>query len=101
MSDTTYPSLQLSNSRRQILRMALPISLAILIPQLNFVINNIFLGHYLNDSLAFAVAGITGVYYLIFAAIGYGLNNGLQTLIARRAGENRPEEIGNFVMHYW
>ena len=94
MSDTTYPSLQLSNSRRQILRMALPISLAILIPQLNFVINNIFLGHYLNDSLAFAVAGITGVYYLIFAAIGYGLNNGLQTLIARRAGENRPEEIG-------
>jgi Na+-driven multidrug efflux pump len=26
--------------------------------------------------------------------IGYALNNGLQTLIARRAGENRPEEIG-------
>jgi putative MATE family efflux protein len=26
--------------------------------------------------------------------IGFGLNNGLQTLIARRAGENRPEEIG-------
>jgi len=26
--------------------------------------------------------------------IGYGLNNGLQTLIARRAGENRPDEIG-------
>ncbi len=74
--------------------MALPISLAIFIPQFNFVINNIFLGHYLKDSLALAVAGITGVYYLIFAAIGYGLNNGLQTLIARRAGENRPEEIG-------
>jgi putative MATE family efflux protein len=44
--------------------------------------------------MALAVAGITGVYYLIFAAIGYGLNNGLQTLIARRAGENRPEDIG-------
>jgi putative MATE family efflux protein len=68
--------------------------MAIFIPQLNFVINNIFLGHYLKDSMALAVAGITGVYYLIFAAIGYGLNNGLQTLIARRAGENRPEEIG-------
>jgi len=26
--------------------------------------------------------------------IGYGLNSGLQTLISRRAGENRPEEIG-------
>jgi MATE family multidrug resistance protein len=90
----SYPSLQFENSRRQIIRMALPISMAIFIPQLNFVINNIFLGHYLKDSMALAVAGITGVYYLIFAAIGYGLNNGLQTLIARRAGENRPEDIG-------
>ncbi|HRZ78190.1 MAG TPA: MATE family efflux transporter, partial [Bacteroidales bacterium] len=78
----------------QIFRIALPISLAILIPQLNFIINNIFLGHYNGDAYALAVAGITGVYYLIFAAIGYGLNNGLQALIARRAGENRPEEIG-------
>ena len=26
--------------------------------------------------------------------IGFGLNSGLQTLISRRAGENRPEEIG-------
>jgi Na+-driven multidrug efflux pump len=40
------------------------------------------------------MAGITGVYYLVFGAIGFGLNNGLQALIARRAGENRPEEIG-------
>jgi len=94
MSHSSVPSLQFENSRRQLIRMALPISLAIFIPQFNFVINNIFLGHYLKDSLALAVAGITGVYYLIFAAIGYGLNNGLQTLIARRAGENRPEEIG-------
>lgn len=94
MAHSAHPSLQFENSRRQIIRMALPISMAIFIPQLNFVINNIFLGHYLKDSMALAVAGITGVYYLIFAAIGYGLNNGLQTLIARRAGENRPEEIG-------
>jgi putative MATE family efflux protein len=39
-------------------------------------------------------AGITGVFYLIFALVGNGLNSGLQGLIARRAGENRPEEIG-------
>ena len=74
--------------------MALPISLAIFIPQLNFVINNIYLGHFDKDPSALAIAGITGVYYLIFAAIGYGLNNGLQTLIARRAGENKSKEIG-------
>jgi MATE family multidrug resistance protein len=84
--------LQVGISNRQILKIAMPISLAIFVPQLNFIINNIFLGHY--NQQALAVASITGVYYLVFAMIGFGLNNGLQTLIARRAGENRPEEIG-------
>jgi MATE family multidrug resistance protein len=72
--------------------MALPISLALLVPQLNLIINNIFLSHF--NQQALASASITGVYYLLFASIGYGLNNGLQALIARRAGENRPQEIG-------
>jgi len=79
-------------SNRQILSIALPISFAILVPQINFITNNIFLGHLNEESLA--AAGITGVYYLIFAVIGNGINNGLQALIARRAGENRIEEIG-------
>ncbi len=61
-------------------------------PQANFIINNIFLGHLSEESLA--IGTITGVYYLIFVGVGYGLNNGLQALISRRAGENRPEEIG-------
>jgi len=84
--------LRVKITNRQIIKIALPISVAILIPQLNFITNNIFLGHYSTEALA--VASITGVYYLIFASIGFGLNNGLQTLISRRAGENRPEEIG-------
>ncbi|MFN2458027.1 MAG: MATE family efflux transporter [Chitinophagaceae bacterium] len=84
--------LQVEISYRQILKIALPISLALLVPQLNFIINNIFLGHLSEQALA--TGSITGVYYLIFAGIGYGLNNGMQTLISRRAGENRPEEIG-------
>ncbi len=83
---------QVQLTTRQIIKMAAPISFSILIPQINFVTNNIFLGHYSKEALA--IAGLTGVYYLIFSAIGYGLNNGLQALIARRAGENRPEEIG-------
>ncbi len=94
MAGAIHNNLQVAISNRQILKIAMPISLAIFIPQLNFITNNIFLGHYSSDNYALAVAGITGVYYLIFAAIGYGLNNGLQALIARRAGENRPEEIG-------
>ncbi len=63
-----------------------------MVPQVNFVINNIFLGAL--SSQALAIAGITGVYYLIFGVMGQGLNNGLQALISRRAGENRVDEIG-------
>ncbi len=92
MNTAAQTPLQVGISRGQILRMALPISIAILVPQLNFITNNIFLGHL--DEEALALAGITGVFYLILAVIGSGLNNGLQALIARRAGENRPEEIG-------
>lgn len=85
-------NLRLSITNKQILGLALPISFALLVPQINFITNNIFLGGLGMEELG--AAGITGVYYLIFAAIGFGLNNGLQALIARRAGENRPEEIG-------
>lgn len=84
--------LRLNTGYRQILFMALPITLAMLVPQINFITNNIFLGMLGEQELA--SAGITGVYYLIFAVIGNGLNNGLQALIARRAGQNLPKEIG-------
>ncbi len=67
------------------------------IPNVNFITNNIFLGGLGEKQLA--VAGITGVYYLIFALIGNGLNSGLQSLISRRAGENRPEEIGKLFIN--
>jgi MATE family multidrug resistance protein len=86
-------NLQVQITNRQILKIALPIAAAILVPQINFITNNIFLGGLGEQPLA--VAGITGVYYLIFAVIGFGLNNGLQALISRRAGENRIHEIGN------
>ena len=92
MTENKLSDLQLKISYSQILKMTLPISFAIFIPQFNFIVNNIFLGHY--SSGALATAGITGVYYLVFSAIGYGLNSGLQSLISRRAGENRPDEIG-------
>ncbi len=85
--------LRLGTGYKQILFMAMPITLAMLVPQINFITNNIFLGMLGEQQLA--SAGITGVYYLIFAVIGNGLNNGLQALIARRAGQNLPKEIGS------
>ncbi|MCG2616675.1 MATE family efflux transporter [Terrimonas sp. NA20] len=92
--------LRVEISTKQILKIALPISLALLVPQLNFVANTVFLGGLGETELG--AAGITGVFYLVFALVGSGLNSGLQALIARRAGENRPEEIGKmFAQAIW
>src|ERR1044071_2928004 len=89
---STQGDLRLQTTTSQIFKMAGPIALAIFVPQINFIINNIFLGGLGRQALA--AAGITGIYYLVFAVIGNGLNNGLQALIARRAGQNLPKEIG-------
>lgn len=93
MANAGMNSLQVQISNRQVLKIALPITAAIIVPQINFITNNIFLGGLGQGALA--LAGITGVYYLIFAVVGHGLNNGLQALISRRAGENRIDAIGN------
>jgi multidrug resistance protein, MATE family len=84
-------NLQLEITNKQILKMSMPIAFSIIVPQLNFITNNIFLGGLSTQALA--VAGVTGVYYLLFAMIGAGLNNGVQMLISRRAGENKIDEI--------
>jgi putative MATE family efflux protein len=76
-------------STRDILKLAAPISLALLIPQVNFLTNTAFIGRL--GALELGVNGIAGVYYLILAMVGYGLSNGMQVLMARRVGEgNRP-----------
>lgn len=89
--------LRVDTGYKAILKMALPISLAMLVPQINFITNNIFLSGLGEQELA--SAGITGVYYLVFAVVGNGLNNGLQALIARRAGQNQHEQIGQLFYH--
>lgn len=94
MSSASAPlNLQVNISYSQILRIALPISASIIVPQINFITNNIFLGGL--GTQALALGGITGVYYLVFAVIGNGFNSGLQSLIARRAGESKFDEIGS------
>lgn len=89
-------TLKIDISNRQIIKIATPIALAMMVPQLNLIANTVFLSQLGETELG--TAGITGVYYLIFALIGNGLNSGLQALIARRAGENKPEEIGRLFL---
>ena len=83
-STAVINDLKVKVNNRQILSIALPITLAILIPQVNMLTNSIFLGRLSNEALG--NAGITGVFYLIFAVAGNGLNNALQTVFSKYAG---------------
>lgn len=85
-STAAIPDLKVQVTNRQILSIALPITLAILIPQINMLTNSIFLGHYSTEALG--NAGITGVFYLIFAVAGNGLNNAMQSVFSRYAGSD-------------
>ncbi|MEO7046894.1 MAG: MATE family efflux transporter, partial [Ferruginibacter sp.] len=80
----THTDLKVQVTNKQVLSIALPITFAILIPQLNLLTNSIFLGRLSNEALG--NAGITGVFYLIFAVAGMGLNSALQTVFSKYAG---------------
>lgn len=77
---------------RDIIKIAAPIALALLIPQLNFLTNTAFIGRLGQDELG--VNGISGVFYLLMAMVGYGLCSGLQVLMARRVGEANRKGLG-------
>lgn len=72
--------------------MAAPISLSLFIPQMSFLANTIFLGRLGEAELG--VHGLTGIYYMIFSLVGYGLSAGLQILYSRRAGEGDMVGLG-------
>jgi MATE family multidrug resistance protein len=87
----TYQDLKIGTGHRDILSMALPISMAILIPQVNMLCNNIFLGQLSTETLG--DAGVTSVFYLIFAVAGHGLNNAMQSVFSLYAG---MDDTGKF-----
>lgn len=84
--------MQFEVSTRQIIKIAAPICLALIIPQINHMTNTAFLGRL--GEFQLAANGIAGIYYLVMYMVAYGLNNGLQVLIARRAGQLNTEGIG-------
>lgn len=84
-------SLKVLVTNRQILSIALPITFAILIPQLNMLVNAIFLGHLSREALG--NAGITGVFYLIFAVAGHGINSAMQSVFSGYAGKDQPDKF--------
>ena len=91
MNRVVDTSLQVKLTNRQILKIALPITMALIIPNINFITNNIFLGGLGERELG--NAGTTGVFYLIMMVCGNGLNTAVQSLISRRGGEGNLEGI--------
>ena len=83
--------LKVQVNNKQILSIALPITLSILIPQLNMLNNSKFLGTLSEEAMG--NAGITGVFYLIFAVAGHGLNNAMQTVFSKNAGSGNHENF--------
>jgi MATE family multidrug resistance protein len=83
--------LKVTVTNKSIIRLAAPISLALLIPQVSFLANTAFLGRLGETELG--VNGITGIFYLILSMIGYGLSSGIQVQMARRAGEGTKEGL--------
>ena len=90
-SGSAINDLKVQVTNKQVLSIALPITLAILIPQLNMLTNSMFLGRVSEEALG--NAGITGVFYLIFAVAGNGLNNAMQNVFSKNAGSGNPENF--------
>ena len=90
----TDSSLQVKATYRAIIKIALPISIAILIPQLNILTNTLFLGYYkpstpgLTTQDLLSASGVAGIYYLAMVMTDYGLVSGILMLLSRKAGEN-------------
>ena len=91
MSIAIDKSLQVKITNRQILKIALPISVALIIPNINFITNSIFLGGL--GERALGNAGTVGVFYLILMVVGNGLSNALQVLISRHGGQGDTQAI--------
>ena len=77
---------------KDILRLALPIYGGLIASQSIIVADTFFLGKI--DSVQQSAVGIAGLFYMVFFIIGYGFTMGGQILIARRIGENKPEQVG-------
>lgn len=85
----------LKNSYRQILNISIPIMIGSLAYHVVNIIDTAFLGRV--GEIELAASAIGGTLYFVLSTIGYGFSIGTQITIARRAGENRTERIGEVI----
>ncbi len=104
----SHSTIQVENSYRNIIRLALPVAIAIFIPQINLLTNTLFLGYYtplhsrFDTQSMLAASGIAGIFYLTMVMIGYGIASGLLMLMSRKAGENDKQGLASlFTQGMW
>ena len=84
--------MKLTTSYRDIWKVSLPIIIGSAAQNVVAMTDSIFL--YYKDEEDFAAIGFVAAFYIIVAAIGFGFSRGGQILMARRAGQEKPEEVG-------
>lgn len=82
-----------SISYKQILKIALPISFSLLVPQISFLANAAFLGRV--GATEMVINGLASIFYLLLNWVGYGLASGIMVVLSRRIGEQRWTELNN------
>ena len=76
----------------QIVKIAYPIFLMMLVQNLIQVIDTAFLGHV--GEVELGASAIGGIYYIAIFTVAFGFSTGAQILIGRRNGENNFNQIG-------
>lgn len=87
-----YSSWIMNFTSKQIWLINYPVMMSVLVEQLINITDAIFLGHVGETELG--ASAIAGMYYLSLYILGFGFSLGLQVMIARRNGEQRPTETG-------
>ena len=80
-------------SNRDIIRIAFPILVSLLMEQLIGMTDTAFLGRV--GEVELGASAIAGVFYVVLFMMAFGFSIGAQILMARRNGEQQYREIGN------
>lgn len=80
-------------SNKEILKIAYPILISLIMEQMIGMTDTAFLGRV--GEVELGASAIAGIYYMAIFMIGFGFSIGSQILIARRNGERHYAEIGD------
>ena len=85
-------------SYRNIFSIALPIMVGSLANNIINVVDTMLLGRL--GQVELGAGAIGGIFYFGLIMIGFGFNTGMQIMVARRVGENLPNEVGRIFRHH-